>query len=221
MKDVVEKQCWNKTIGIPCNPYSEETGRSRHTAQNTGYCEDCSERLGLQDPPGRVPVAHSGDEEQMRNAGHGGQGGYGQRGSYGADWGYNTTGGPSGTGGHSGTAGSTETGMYGEYRGSTGGYGGTGVQSAVGGQSRTLGPDPGSAEVPIPLDPDRKGGGLSGAAVWKRKGHKVVPGTKRNRDKEEKREYDKIRREHLKRQREDEERRREDEKRRRGDKKRR
>lgn len=93
--DVVVKRCHNKIIGSGCNPYSEETKRSRHTAQGSGYCEDCRNRLGLQDLPGRVPDANIGDEEQMRNAGHGGQGRYGQQASYGVDWGYNTTGGPS------------------------------------------------------------------------------------------------------------------------------
>ena len=253
--DVVVKRCHNKIIGSGCNPYSEETKRSRHTAQGSGYCEDCRNRLGLQDLPGRVPDANIGDEEQMRNAGHGGQGRYGQQASYGVDWGYNTTGGPSGTGSHSGTAGSTGTEMYGEYGRSTGtgmhsgygdssgtrmhggyggstgtgGYGGqsgTGVQSVIGGQSRTLGPNPGSTEVPIPIDPDRKGGGLSGASVWKYHGHRgVVSLAKAREDRREerqrRREDEERRWEDEKRRREDEGGRREDEERQRGDKRRR
>ena len=101
---------------------------------------------------------------------------------------YDEYGGLTGTGIYGGYKGPSRTGMYDEYGGLTGNvvhggyeapsaYGGPtgyGGPSRIGGQRGTLGPDPGSAKDPIELDPDRKGGGVSGNAVWARYGRSAL-----------------------------------------------
>ena len=107
---------------------------------------------------------------------------------------YDEYGGLTGNVAHGGYGGPSRTGIYDEYGVPTGnvahggygapsvyggpsaygGPGGYGGPSGTGGQSGTVGPDPGSAKDSLELDPDRRGGGVSGNAVWAQYGRSAL-----------------------------------------------